>query len=426
MESRKFGLAENVFLVTGAKRAAIYNLEDGNVYSIDQEARKLLELCEQGLSPKAIFTENPELNRGESIEYLNKLAESKLGRYLEAGEKIQKVDINKDQKLLSFIWLELTAGCNLKCVHCYAGSNPSLIGKDRMSIQDWLSVIDQVSDLGCKKLQFIGGEPLILGENLIRLIKYARKRSFAFVEVFTNATILTDRMLDALKEHKVNVAVSFYGDDPAIHERITLGKNSHAHTVSNVKRMLAAGLEVRAGIVGMIHNQDNLEETKCFLTELGIPRVGVDLVRPSGRGCNNDLVPTKLISSTYLTRPVFPKCTKEIFTQRHYGHNCFSKKVCVGPSGDVYPCIMERDMSYGNVLETSLENILKKGRAQRIRQLSKDHIEICRDCEYRYACFDCRPKAKNMDKSGSFVAKPTECLYSPYLGEWGSLEETPT
>ncbi len=40
--------------------------------------------------------------------------------------------------------------------------------------------------------------------------------------------------------------------------------------------------------------------------------------------------------------------------------------------------------------------------------LTKDKIETCQDCEYRYACFDCRAKAE------SLTSKPADCWYNPY------------
>ena len=53
-----------------------------------------------------------------------------------------------------------------------------------------------------------------------------------------------------------------------------------------------------------------------------------------------------------------------------------------------------------------------------IRYLTKDKVDQCKDCEYRYACPDCRPDSLGEDK----LAKPWYCLYNPYDGEWNSVE----
>ena len=43
-------------------------------------------------------------------------------------------------------------------------------------------------------------------------------------------------------------------------------------------------------------------------------------------------------------------------------------------------------------------------------RLSKDRIPGCKDCEFRYACFDCRPDA--MEGSSDYLSKP-KCGYDP-------------
>jgi len=59
----------------------------------------------------------------------------------------------------------------------------------------------------------------------------------------------------------------------------------------------------------------------------------------------------------------------------------------------------------------------KKG--QEFIRLSKDHIEVCKDCEYRYACFDCRVKTNDAE---NLYAKSSDCFYNPYTGIWEQKE----
>ena len=50
---------------------------------------------------------------------------------------------------LSFLWLEITAKCNLECVHCYSDSGPrrQLLGD--MALDDWLNILRDAASLGC-------------------------------------------------------------------------------------------------------------------------------------------------------------------------------------------------------------------------------------------------------------------------------------
>lgn len=57
---------------------------------------------------------------------------------------------------LRFVWLEITGRCQLSCSHCYARSGPAG-SHGRMTMNDWLRVIDQAAGLGVDWVQFIGG-----------------------------------------------------------------------------------------------------------------------------------------------------------------------------------------------------------------------------------------------------------------------------
>jgi len=412
----KFALQEHCFLITGVKRAAIYDLQSGDVYSIDERARSIVEQFEsgvlisdirvQGVSPEAV------------VKYLTSLETAGLGRFIGDSEAISKIELPKPHDL-EFLWLEVTPGCNLFCMHCYAGSSPAIINLGKMTYADWVRVMREAYEFGCRRIQFIGGEPFLLHDQLIDLIVCAKAIGYEFVEVFTNCTLITDAWMDRLAENNVAIATSFYGPTAEVHERVTRVRGSFQKTLGAIKSLVARGIKVRIAMIVMKANQDYVAETIEFLRrETGVSDVSTDLVRPSGRGCNSEIVAEDLLRQRMRHKPDFPKCGPEDFQRRRYGHNCFSKEVCVTASGDVFPCVMERDRSYGNVLERSVPKILLSLRACQTRLLTKDQVEVCRDCEFRYACFDCRPKAHCGDSDGNFLAKPSDCSYNPYEGQW--------
>jgi radical SAM protein with 4Fe4S-binding SPASM domain len=353
------------------------------------------------------------------MAYLDKLCANGLGRYCSI-EEISKNKIRaKVLANLEFIWLEVTAGCNLRCVHCYEQGCPSLIGSEKMRTVDWKRVIDESRGLGCERLQFIGGEPLLMGDDLVSLIEYARTAGFTFIEVFTNATLLTEKFLRAFVTNNVHVAISFYGEKPETHELVTLSPGSHEKTLDGIKKMISADIELRVAVVGMRQNENECEKTIAYLKEIGVKKVRFDVVRPSGRGTSSTIISQKLLESVTQKHPVFPPCTEDVFVRRVNGHNCFSTKICISADGAVYPCIMERRVNYGSVLDNSLVSILSGEDSAKMRGLSKDHIAICKDCEYRYACSDCRPRA-TAGEDVPFTSKPKACLYDPYSGFWQS------
>src|SRR5215469_3134786 len=184
---------------------------------------------------------------------------------------------------LDFLWLEITGQCNLSCVHCYADSGPHRPVFGTMATRDWLAVIDEAADLGCKQIQFIGGEPT-LHPGLETMIERARMRAFSFIEVFTNATRLNERHIACFRAFGVHVATSFYDRDAATHDAITQNAGSWKRTLAGVEAVLAADLPLRVGIIEMDENRDQGNATAAFLTTLGVKDINLDRRRGIGRG----------------------------------------------------------------------------------------------------------------------------------------------
>jgi MoaA/NifB/PqqE/SkfB family radical SAM enzyme len=184
---------------------------------------------------------------------------------------------------LDFLWLEVTEKCNLRCVHCYAESGPQRRLHERMSPKDWEDVLDQAAMLGCRAVQFIGGEPTMYPA-LPTLIGRARALGFDTVEVYTNGTMFKARVKDALVQHKVNLAFSVYAADSEAHNRVTQQTGSFESTLASIQWALDCGLAVRAGIIEMEANAGHAVRAKEMLRAMGVTRVGIDRARGVGRG----------------------------------------------------------------------------------------------------------------------------------------------
>lgn len=81
---------------------------------------------------------------------------------------------------------------------------------------------------------------------------------------------------------------------------------------------------------------------------------------------------------------------------------------------NVYPCVMERRIKHGSLKNNKLKDILDNN----IFNITKDSIEECKECEFRYCCFDCRPDSLGK----SILKKPWYCSYIPEKGEWKNIK----
>lgn len=241
-------------------------------------------------------------------------------------------------KGVDFLWLELTGKCNLQCIHCYAESGPQLRAvNETMAFEDWERVLLDAFSLGCREVQFIGGEPTIY-PHLVGLIAAAHSIGYSFIEVFTNGTNFSPRLKEALKEFNVSLAFSVYSLKQEIHEAVTLRPGSLNKTLDNIRWTVAADLPVRAGIIDVDINSHTVEDTRSFLKQLGINSVSVDRLRGIGRGA--------------LSKKSQASQTDELCGE------CWKGKLCVTPSGEAFPCVFSRFCSVGNVREglTSILN----------------------------------------------------------------------
>jgi MoaA/NifB/PqqE/SkfB family radical SAM enzyme len=256
------------------------------------------------------------------------------------------------ERSLDFLWLELTNRCNLQCVHCYTESSPFSGDNDRLSKADYSSVMQQAYALGCRKLQFIGGEPQ-LNPDFHALLVEAKEIGFQFIEVFSNLTKLDEETLNFAAGNGVCFATSVYSDKPAGHDAITKVRSSHQRTIGNLRRLIDAGVTTRAAIIAIDQDQPALIRTMEYLVGLGVSHVRSGETREFGRG------------QALLSRPAQMSglC----------GH-CWSGKLCVAPDGQAFPCVMARHWPVGNVLDQPLAKIVSGDSLQNVRQAIFDGV----------------------------------------------------
>jgi MoaA/NifB/PqqE/SkfB family radical SAM enzyme len=228
------------------------------------------------------------------------------------------------------IWAELTGKCQLECIHCYAQSGPSG-SHGKMTVQHWTKLIDEAKSLGAFMVQFIGGEPTMHPQFPV-ILRHAIGTGIE-AEVYTNLVHVTDEVWELLTAPNVSLAFSYYSRDAARHNAVTM-RSSHAATRRNAAKAVALGIPIRAGVIDTGAGQ--LKGAIEDLHALGITSIGTDRVRAVGRGGNDD---------------ISELCGR-----------CGQGVAAISPDGDVWPCIFSRWMPVGNVLASSLAEIMA-GRA---------------------------------------------------------------
>ncbi|MGN7758073.1 grasp-with-spasm system SPASM domain peptide maturase [Chryseobacterium sp. 22532] len=108
-------------------------------------------------------------------------------------------------------------------------------------------------------------------------------------------------------------------------------------------------------------------------------------------------------------------------------HNsCLHKKIGIDINGNIKNCPLMAE-SFGNINDISLEDAVIKPGFRKYWNLTKDKIEICKDCEFRYICTDCRAytERNHTNSEGLDTSKPLKCGYDPYTGKWETWSKNP-
>ena len=226
------------------------------------------------------------------------------------------------------LWLDLTRKCQLACTHCYNSSGPEG-NHGTMTRADWIGILDQAADCGVRDIQFIGGEPT-MHPDFTTLVDHALSLGLE-VEVYSNLVHVSAECWTLFQRKGLVLATSYYSRDAGEHDAVT-GRPSHRRTRANIERAVGLGIPLR---VGVIASGEGIDLARRDLEDLGVTRVGVDHVRPFGRGADEQAPdPANLCG------------------------RCGSGRAAVSPTGEVSPCVFSDWMGVGSVKDTPLATIL--------------------------------------------------------------------
>ena len=284
---------------------------------------------------------------------------------------------------VDFLWLELTNRCNMQCAHCCVDSGPYSGNTDIMTTADWKRMLDESYNLGCRLVQFIGGEPT-LNPDLPKLIAYAATRGYTEIQLYTNLYHLSREVVDAIVAHNVNVKTSVYGPDAKIHDAVTKHPGSFNRTIGNILGLIGNHVPVKAAVIEMAETEGAALTTIAMLEDMGVEVHGYETARKVGRANDGSGDMGELC-----------------------GH-CAGDTVFVGADGRISPCTMSTSWSIGSVSDgKSLTTVLDSPTSGIIRrQIGEATIGKQAVCTPKV----CSPYDTCSPKHGPGPCAPTGCI----------------
>ena len=162
--------------------------------------------------------------------------------------------------------VELTYGCNLRCVHCY---NPTHQANGELDTAAFRRLIDELADVGCLQIAFTGGEAMTR-RDCLEIVSYAKAKGFQ-VSLLTNATLMTPEAADRIQALAPRrVEVSIYGATPATYERVTRVPGSYARFVRGVHLLSQRRVPLLLKMPVMTLNAGEVAQARALAASWGV------------------------------------------------------------------------------------------------------------------------------------------------------------
>jgi uncharacterized protein len=173
----------------------------------------------------------------------------------------------------------LTHRCNLRCRYCY-NSRQFDRAMSPLTARRAVDFAFAQAQSGFLVLSFFGGEPLLELELIEQTVAYARAESVRRGRTLrfslpTNGTLLDERRLRLLADHRFRVQVSVDGGEQAqnANRRFANGRTTWPRVSANLVRMVAAGLDLHVVAVVDPGNVRTLAQSFTALRELGVGHI---------------------------------------------------------------------------------------------------------------------------------------------------------
>lgn len=156
--------------------------------------------------------------------------------------------------------IELTAKCNLNCVHCYA--KPDRVHMD-MSTDEFKNIVDTLIDKGMIEVYLTGGE-IFTRPDFEEIYVYIKKKG-VLLSLLTNLTLLSDRHIELFKQYPVEtISSSIYGCTEDTYESVTGVKGSFDKFIKALDMLKNNDIPFELKFITLKQNYSDLDKIEDF------------------------------------------------------------------------------------------------------------------------------------------------------------------
>lgn len=307
-----------------------------------------------------------------------------------------------DQRIPVAGTIEVTNRCPLECVHCYNNlpMRDAEARKRELTTEEHYRIVDELVDLGCLWLTYSGGE-IFARADFLDIYLYAKQKGL-IVSLFTNGTMITERIADVLAQHPpFAIEITLYGRTKAVYESLTGIPGSFEKCLRGIRLLLERKLPVKLKTVAISVNKHEVRAMRQFAQELGVefkfdaqinPRIDCSQSPLAVRLTPPDIVAFDLddpdrIAGWLSLAKLGPVPAPEGESKHLYDCGGGTNSFAIDPYGDITICVISHQDKY-NVRDGSVREGWEKFLGQ-VRQKRITRITKCTTCPLTSLCGSC-------------------------------------
>lgn len=295
--------------------------------------------------------------------------------------------------------MEVTFRCNLRCQHCYVShGHTGIPGMEELSTNEIKHLIDEMVEMGCLWLLFSGGDPF-LRQDFLNIYTYAKTKGL-LVTIFTNGTLITDRVADYLAEWRpFNIEITLYGATQETYELVTGIPGSYKKALEGLERLDQRNIPYKLKTMVLTLNYHEFEDIQAIAREKGVQFRYDPYVNPILNGSKKPLslrIPIEdviqceqVVDNRSLIIEMYRNAIKEHNPDDRYLFTCAAgvRSFHIDPYGKMSLCMTARkdtyDLRKGSFRE-GWDDFLKE-----VRYQPADQNYTCTSCQLSPICGMC-------------------------------------
>ena len=162
--------------------------------------------------------------------------------------------------------IEITFKCNLRCLHCYI---PDYSGQGEMTTAEVTRILDEIAEEGCLWLLLTGGEVLCRAD-FPEIYLHAKRRGF-LITIFSNGTLLDERVADLLGEYPpFGIEFTLYGLSDETYLKTTGFPGRFTKVRRAIELLVARRLPLTLKAVAMEPLAGEVDAMRAYAASLGV------------------------------------------------------------------------------------------------------------------------------------------------------------